>query len=90
MEGEWVWETEPVQRKDVEFLKMQTFAFSEHECALACVTFQNFLKKLRNQTSTRDSQLCKFLPMPQLNLANLGCCTLSTNFGVSFTRKTST
>lgn len=36
---------------------MQTIAFSEHECALAYVLFQNFLKKLRNQTSTRDSDV---------------------------------
>lgn len=86
MEGKWVWEIEPVQSKDVEFLKRQSFAFSVHECALAYVLFQNFLKKLGNQTSTRDSQMCKFLPMLQLNLANLGCYTLSTNFEASFTQ----
>lgn len=57
MEGEWVWEIEPVQGKDVEFLKMQTFAFSEHECALAYVLCQNFLKKLRNQTRLTDVQV---------------------------------
>lgn len=85
MEGEWVWEIEPVQWKDVKFLELQTFAFSEHECAMAYVFFQNFLNKLRNQTNTRDSQMCRFLPMLQLNLANLGCCTLTTNFEVSFT-----